>query len=43
MPRDYKRALGAMKRVQELGLSGEEAIMAAFEENKKDLSRAGGN
>jgi glutamate synthase (ferredoxin) len=43
MPRDYKRALAAMKRVEAQGLSGEKAVMAAFEENKKDISRAGGN
>ena len=43
MPRDYKRAQEAMKRVEEQGLSGEEAVMAAFEENKKDISRVGGN
>jgi glutamate synthase (ferredoxin) len=43
MPRDYKRMLQAMKRVQEAGLSGEEAIMAAFEENKHDLARVSGN
>jgi len=43
MPRDYKRAQEAMKRVEEQGLSGEAAVMAAFEENKKDVSRVGGN
>jgi glutamate synthase (ferredoxin) len=43
MPKDYKRALEAMARVQAMGLSGDEAVMAAFEENKKDLSRVGGN
>jgi len=43
MPRDYKRAMEAMKRVQAIGLSGDAAIMAAFEENKKDPSRVGGN
>ncbi|HWP93601.1 MAG TPA: glutamate synthase large subunit [Thermodesulfobacteriota bacterium] len=43
MPRDYKRMLQAMKRVQEAGLSGEEAVMAAFEENKRDLARVSGN
>jgi glutamate synthase (ferredoxin) len=35
--------LQAMKRVQEAGLSGEEAVMAAFEENKRDLARVSGN
>ncbi len=43
MPKDYKRALLAEKRVRALGLSGEKAEMAAFEENMRDLSRVGGN
>ncbi|MBI2487161.1 MAG: glutamate synthase large subunit [Deltaproteobacteria bacterium] len=43
MPKDYKRMLQAMKRVKEAGLSGEEAVMAAFEENKRDLARVSGN
>lgn len=43
MPKDYKRMLQAIKRVKEAGLSGEEAIMVAFEENKRDLARVGGN
>ena len=43
MPKDYKRVLDAMNRVQAQGLSGEEAIMAAFEENARDLSRVSGN
>jgi glutamate synthase (ferredoxin) len=42
-PKDYKRALEAMKRVEAQGLSGEEAVMAAFEENKRDLARVSGN
>jgi glutamate synthase (ferredoxin) len=42
MPRDYKRVLEAFKRVTAAGLSGEEAIMAAFEENAKDAARVGG-
>ena len=42
MPKDYKRMLQAIKRVQDAGLSGEEAVMAAFEENAKDVSRIGG-
>ena len=42
MPKDYKRMLQAIKRVMEAGLSGEEAIMAAFEENAKDVARVGG-
>jgi glutamate synthase (NADPH/NADH) large chain len=43
MPHDYKRMLQAMQRVRGAGLSGEEAIMVAFEENARDLARVGGN
>ena len=43
MPRDYKRMLGCIKRAHEQGLTGDEAIMVAFEENARDLSRVGGN
>ena len=43
MPTDFKRAMEAMKRVEAQGLTGDEAVMAAFEENKKDPSRVGGN
>jgi glutamate synthase (ferredoxin) len=43
IPKDYKRVLECLKRVQAAGLSGEEAIMAAFEENARDVSRVGGS
>jgi glutamate synthase (ferredoxin) len=43
IPKDYKRALESMERVKSAGLSGDEAIMAAFEENSRDLARVGGN
>ncbi len=43
MPKDYKRMLGAIERVEKKGLSGDEALMAAFEENKSDLARVSGN
>ena len=43
MPKDYKRVLQAMKKVQSAGLSGEEAVMAAFEANSHHLARVGGN
>ncbi|MBN1305003.1 MAG: glutamate synthase large subunit [Anaerolineales bacterium] len=43
MPRDYKRTLQAFKEMEENGMSGEEAVMAAFEWNKNDLSRVSGN
>jgi glutamate synthase (ferredoxin) len=42
MPVDYKRMLESIKRVEKAGLSGEEAIMAAFEDNAKDVARVGG-
>ena len=35
MPQDYKRVLQSLKRVQSQGLTGDEAILAAFEENVK--------
>ncbi|HEX9047600.1 MAG TPA: glutamate synthase large subunit, partial [Verrucomicrobiae bacterium] len=35
MPQDYKRVIQSLKRVESQGLSGDEAIMAAFEENVK--------
>jgi len=35
MPQDYKRVLLALKKVQSQGLTGDEAVMAAFEENVK--------
>ncbi|MEO0795842.1 MAG: glutamate synthase large subunit [Verrucomicrobiota bacterium] len=43
LPRDYERMLNAFKRVEEQGLTGDEAAMAAFEENLNDMARVGGN
>jgi glutamate synthase (ferredoxin) len=43
MPKDYRRVIACIKRAQEQGLSGDEAIMAAFEENARDLARVSGN
>jgi glutamate synthase (ferredoxin) len=43
LPKDYRRVLEAMERVKSQGLSGDQAVMAAFEENAKDLARVGGN
>jgi glutamate synthase (ferredoxin) len=43
MPKDYRRMLEAIKRAEKEGLVGDEAIMVAFEENKKDLARVSGN
>jgi glutamate synthase (ferredoxin) len=42
MPRDYKRVLLSLKKIEEQGLSGDDAIMAAFEENARDVARVGG-
>jgi glutamate synthase domain-containing protein 3 len=43
MPKDYKRMLDAIARVRESGVTGEEAVMLAFEENARDASRIGGS
>ena len=43
MPKDYKRMMDCIARVHAQGLTGDEAVMAAFEENARDLSRVGGN
>ncbi len=43
LPHDFKRALEAEKKVKAMGLSEEEAEMAAFEMNAKDAARVGGN
>jgi glutamate synthase (ferredoxin) len=43
MPRDYKRVLASISRAHAQGLTGDEAIMVAFEENAHDLARVGGN
>ena len=43
MPQDYRRALDAMKEVEAAGLSGDEAVMAAFHKNIHDPSRVSGN
>ncbi|HKW27735.1 MAG TPA: glutamate synthase-related protein, partial [Verrucomicrobiae bacterium] len=42
MPKDYKRVLQSLKKVKDQGLSGDQAIMAAFEENIRDVARVGG-
>jgi glutamate synthase (ferredoxin) len=41
-PNDYRRVIETQKRFKDQGLSDEEAIMAAFEENAHDLARVGG-
>ena len=43
MPKDYKRMLQCMRRAEEAGFSGEQAVMTAFEENAKDVARVGGS
>jgi glutamate synthase (ferredoxin) len=43
LPNDYKRMLACIERAHGQGLTGDEAVMAAFEENARDLSRVGGN
>jgi glutamate synthase (ferredoxin) len=43
LPKDYKRMLYAFANMTEQGLSGDEAVMAAFEQNKNDESRVTGN
>ncbi len=43
LPKDYKRVLESLKRAKQAGLSGEEAIKVAFEENVRDVARVGGN
>ncbi|MBK9795701.1 MAG: glutamate synthase large subunit [Holophagaceae bacterium] len=43
MPHDYERVLASQARMREKGLSEDEAVLAAFEENARSLSRADGN
>jgi glutamate synthase (ferredoxin) len=43
MPRDYKRVLQALEKARSAGLSGDEALAAAFEENSHDVARLGGS
>lgn len=43
MPKDYKRMVLAIKRVESQGLKGDEAVMVAFEENSHDVARVAGN
>jgi glutamate synthase (ferredoxin) len=43
MPRDYQRMLAAIQRAEAAGLSGEAAVMMAFEDNKNDVARVSGN
>jgi len=43
MPRDYKRVLEALKEAIDSGLSGDDALNAAFEANSQDVARVGGS
>ncbi|MGI0480289.1 glutamate synthase large subunit [Geminocystis sp. CENA526] len=43
MPRDYKRVLQALKSAIDSGLTGDEALNAAFEANSQDVARVGGS
>lgn len=43
MPRDYKRVLQAIKQAIAEGLSGDDALTAAFEANANDAARVGGS
>ena len=43
MPKDYKRVLAALEKAQAAGLSGDAALVAAFEENSHDMARLGGS
>ena len=42
MPRDYKRVLQHIQKALDNGLSNDEAMSAAFEENARDLARISG-
>ncbi len=43
VPNDYERVMAAFREVEAQGLSGEQAVMAAFELNKNDRARVSGN
>ncbi|MBM4262699.1 MAG: glutamate synthase large subunit [Deltaproteobacteria bacterium] len=43
MPRDYRRVFEALQEAEAKGLTGDDALMAAFEANKNDASRVSGN
>jgi glutamate synthase (ferredoxin) len=43
MPRDYKRVLQHIQKALADGLSGDDALSAAFEENARDIARISGS
>jgi glutamate synthase domain-containing protein 3 len=42
IPKDYKRMMEQIRKVEQTGLTGEVALMAAFEANMRELARVGG-
>jgi glutamate synthase (NADPH/NADH) large chain len=42
IPKDYKRMMQQIRKVEETGLTGDAALMAAFEANMRELARVGG-
>jgi glutamate synthase (ferredoxin) len=43
LPKDYQRMVDAIRRAENEGHVGDEAVMAAFEANKNDAARVSGN
>ncbi|XEC95496.1 glutamate synthase large subunit [Paenibacillus tarimensis] len=43
IPKDFKRMLEQIKKMEDSGLQGEAALLAAFEANMRELARVGGN
>ena len=43
IPKDYKRMISAIKTAQQSGVTGDDALMSAFEANFRDTARIGGN
>jgi glutamate synthase (NADPH) large chain len=43
IPKDYKRMLEQIEKMEQSGLEGDAALLAAFEANMKELARVGGN
>ncbi|REK74661.1 glutamate synthase large subunit [Paenibacillus paeoniae] len=42
IPKDYKRMLEQIRKAEDTGLQGGDALLAAFEANKRELARTGG-
>ncbi|TVQ46428.1 MAG: glutamate synthase large subunit [Gloeocapsa sp. DLM2.Bin57] len=43
MPRDYKRVIQALNKALDAGMTQDEAMIAAFEENARDVARIAGS